>query len=157
MGMGQFQETSAGAIIYTVKNGGILFLLVYSAKNSQWGFPKGHIEKGETEIQAAKREIFEETGISELEFAGNFKCTDSYRTKGVLPHTLGSIITKNVIYYLCRTQSDFVDRNNGEIEKCGWFDFESAQKVLKYNAQKLMLKKAKDFLQGGKDESCIKQ
>jgi 8-oxo-dGTP pyrophosphatase MutT (NUDIX family) len=157
MGMGQFQETSAGAIIYTVKNGDILFLLVYSAKNLQWGFPKGHIEEGETEIQAAKREIFEETGISELEFAGNFKCTDSYKTKGVLPHTLGSIITKNVIYYLCRAQSDFVDRNNGEIEKCGWFDFESATKVLKYSAQKLMLKKAKDFLQGGKNESCIKQ
>ncbi|MDD3066141.1 MAG: NUDIX domain-containing protein [Endomicrobiaceae bacterium] len=155
--MGQFQETSAGAIIYTVKNGDILFLLVYSAKNLQWGFPKGHIEEGETEIQAAKREIFEETGISELEFAGNFKCTDSYKTKGVLPHTLGSIITKNVIYYLCRAQSDFVDRNNGEIEKCGWFDFESATKVLKYSAQKLMLKKAKDFLQGGKNESCIKQ
>jgi glutamine cyclotransferase len=72
----------------------------------------------------------------------------------VLAHTQGSIIIKNVIYYLCYTDSDFVNRNNGEIEKCEWFDFKSATNVLKYNAQKLILKKANDFLQGEKNESC---
>lgn len=155
--MNQKQETSVGAIVYKIKNKKKLFLLVYSAKNLQWSFPKGHIEKDETEIQTAKREIFEETGINELKFIDNFRCTDSYKTKGVLVHTQGSIITKNVIYYLCFTNSDFVNRNNVEIEKCQWFDFESATNVLKYNAQKLMLKKANDFLQGEENESCIRE
>lgn len=150
------QETSVGAIVYKIKNNVKLFLLVYSAKNLQWSFPKGHIEKDETEMQTAKREIFEETGISELKFVDNFRCTDSYKTKGVLEHTQGSIITKNVIYYLCHTNSDFVNRNNAEIEKCQWFDFESATNVLKHNAQKSMLKKANNFLQGEENESCIK-
>ena len=154
--MGKDSEKSVGAVVYKKgEAGGILFLLVYSAKNRQWGFPKGHVEENETEIETAKREIFEETGIRNIEFAGNFRCSDSYKTVGVLPHTKGRIIVKNVIYYLCFTDSAFIDRQNSEIERCRWFLFEEAESVLKYEAQKKILKKANDFLHGGKDESCI--
>ena len=36
--------------------------------NSALLFPKGHVEEGETDEQAARREIEEETGLSSLEF-----------------------------------------------------------------------------------------
>ncbi len=42
------------------------FLLLRN-KRGFWGFPQGHKEKGENEIQTLKREVFEETGIIDLE------------------------------------------------------------------------------------------
>jgi 8-oxo-dGTP pyrophosphatase MutT (NUDIX family) len=42
------------------------FLLLKNRRGF-WGFPQGHKEKGESEIQTLIREVFEETGINELE------------------------------------------------------------------------------------------
>jgi len=39
-------------------------LLVYGRKSQKWGFPKGHMEYGETEKETALRELKEETGIT---------------------------------------------------------------------------------------------
>ena len=38
-------------------------LLVRGKETGIWSFPKGHMERGETSIQCAKRELHEETGI----------------------------------------------------------------------------------------------
>lgn len=42
---------------------GSQFLLVLGRKSDKWGFPKGHMEAGETEEETAIREVQEETGI----------------------------------------------------------------------------------------------
>ncbi|MBQ1287005.1 MAG: NUDIX domain-containing protein, partial [Erysipelotrichaceae bacterium] len=55
-------EISAGAVTYTVQNGKILYLLIKEFHGNN-GFPKGHLEDGETLFQAAVREIREEAGI----------------------------------------------------------------------------------------------
>tara|TARA_Y100000389_G_C17448674_1_gene513252 strand:- start:1078 stop:1536 length:459 start_codon:yes stop_codon:yes gene_type:complete len=39
------------------------YLCVLADENGKWGFPKGHIERGETSINCAIRECYEETGI----------------------------------------------------------------------------------------------
>jgi 8-oxo-dGTP pyrophosphatase MutT (NUDIX family) len=52
------EEKACGTIVE--KDGKIL--LVYSNKGF-WGFPKGHVEEGETETETAVRETFEETGV----------------------------------------------------------------------------------------------
>ena len=53
-------EYSCGAVLYTWRDGVPQYVLVY---DSHYGFPKGHIEPGESKKQTALREIFEETGI----------------------------------------------------------------------------------------------
>ena len=56
-------EYCSGAVLYTEVNGIINYVLVVEM-DGHCGLPKGHIELGETEIQAALREIKEETGIT---------------------------------------------------------------------------------------------
>lgn len=57
-------ETSAGTIPFRVKDGGTEVLLVRPwRERDAWGFPKGHVEKGESFRQAARRETLEETGV----------------------------------------------------------------------------------------------
>jgi len=41
-------------------------VLVVSQHGTSWSLPKGHIEEGEDKITAAKREIYEESGITKL-------------------------------------------------------------------------------------------
>jgi 8-oxo-dGTP pyrophosphatase MutT (NUDIX family) len=57
--------THAGGVVYRVNNGAKEYLLVTASKNrNRWVLPKGHIEAGETEHEAAKREVAEEAGIN---------------------------------------------------------------------------------------------
>lgn len=58
-------ETSAGGIVLrkTAKGWDVL---VVRDMNNKLTFPKGNVEKGENEIEAAKREIFEEVGIADV-------------------------------------------------------------------------------------------
>ena len=56
------KEISAGAVLYTRKQDGILYLLIKDF-HGNYGFPKGHLEEGETLKEAAQREILEEVGI----------------------------------------------------------------------------------------------
>jgi ADP-ribose pyrophosphatase YjhB (NUDIX family) len=42
-------------------------VLVVSQRGKSWSLPKGHIDRGENALEAAKREIYEESGIRDLE------------------------------------------------------------------------------------------
>lgn len=150
------KETSVGAFIYKIEKGEILFLLVFSKRNKEWGFPKGHIESDETELETAKREIEEETGIKNLKFIKNFRCCDTYKIKGTLSYTKNRIIDKNVIYYLATTEEDFKGSVDEEIGQHKWLKCEDCVKYLKYEKQKELIKRAFLFLNGGRNESGIK-
>jgi 8-oxo-dGTP pyrophosphatase MutT (NUDIX family) len=55
----------AGAVVYRRDDNGIRILLVRARRNpSDWIFPKGHIEEGETADAAALREAEEEAGVT---------------------------------------------------------------------------------------------
>jgi|SRR6185312_8493595 len=56
------ETVSAGGIVLNTKGE------VALVKNGPdfWGFPKGHIDPGEDALEAAKREIEEETGLTRL-------------------------------------------------------------------------------------------
>ena len=56
-------EYCSGAVLYTESQESIYYVLVVE-NDGHCGLPKGHIEFGETEAQAALREIKEETGIT---------------------------------------------------------------------------------------------
>ena len=75
-------------------------LLLLKRENGTWVLPKGHPQKNETEIEALKREVKEETGIKELEIIkelGNFR---------YLFRPADTWIDKTVTYYLAKPVDD---------------------------------------------------
>jgi len=57
----QKTQTAGGVVI-----GNNNRILLVSQRNNVWSLPKGHIDPGENELQAAIREIYEESGVKEL-------------------------------------------------------------------------------------------
>jgi 8-oxo-dGTP pyrophosphatase MutT (NUDIX family) len=55
-------------------------ILVTNRSNTSWSLPKGHIDPGESARTAAAREIFEETGVTDLVFVRELGSYDRYRT-----------------------------------------------------------------------------
>ena len=55
---------ASGAVLYTVKNSQIRFLLLKNATHKAWGFAKGCAKKNETLINTAIREVQEETNLA---------------------------------------------------------------------------------------------
>ncbi len=66
---------SAGGIVLNKDN----LVLVVSQNGNSWSLPKGHIDEGENELQAAIREIYEESGINELELIKELGSYERYR------------------------------------------------------------------------------
>ncbi len=62
----KIKRISAGVVILRQENSR-WHALILRAWN-HWDFPKGNVEPGETLIQAALREVQEETGITQLDF-----------------------------------------------------------------------------------------
>lgn len=84
-------EHSAGAIIWRRENNEIQYLLIqsqpYKQFKSAWAFSKGHLEEGETERDAAKREVFEEVGLKP-EFDFDFHESYSYKITSEIEKTV---------------------------------------------------------------------
>lgn len=73
-------ELSCGTVLFTVEAGKILYLLIQAPNDGYCGFPKGHMEAGETEEQTAYRETWEETSVKpEIDTA--FRAETQYTLK----------------------------------------------------------------------------
>ncbi len=84
------KEKSCGAIVYRQRDNWAEVLLIRHKNGGHWAFPKGHVEKQETEEETALREIREETGLS-VKLDTSFRHMVTYSPKpGVL---------KDVVYF----------------------------------------------------------
>jgi len=129
------KEKSAGAVVFTRKDKIKYLLLMRNPK--YWDLPKGNIERGEEEEQAAVREVKEETGLDEIKIIAGFKESEHYfyRLKGEL-------ISKDVVFFLAESKTDKV-KISKEHEDYGWFEFDEAVKKAK---SKVILESADKFL-----------
>ncbi len=131
------QEKSCGAVVFTRENGQILYLLIRN-KNGSWGFPKGHMEAGERELETAAREIWEETGLR-VRFLEGFRMEDQYE----IPKRY---ISKQVVYFLGEYEKQQYTLQEAEISCGGLYAYEEAQKLLQFTGAKQILAEADDFL-----------
>lgn len=142
----QKQHTKNGAG-FKKENGKIFYLLLHCPTGSRtkkdfWDFSKGHIKKTEEDLETAKREVFEETGLEDIKFVEGFKEEIKYFFKAQ-----GKTIFKTVVFYLAETKEKNVKIS---FEHIGfkWLPYEGALEQLTFNNAKEILKKADDFLSG---------
>jgi len=70
------KSKSSGAVVFLLEEGRPLYLLLRAYNN--WDFPKGEIAPSEDPLDAAKREIAEETGLKDLLFFDDYIETPPY-------------------------------------------------------------------------------
>lgn len=128
-------ETSAGFIIY-YENGAEREFLLLLHREGHWAFPKGHIKKNEDILEAAKRELEEETGIKNPELTANeVLLEDRYYME-----KYG--VSKTVYYFIGRSKKKDVVTDGKEIKDYMWCSLEESLKKLTYTESKELLKKA---------------
>lgn len=138
---------SAGAIVFRKGKNEIRYLLIcYGTKEkSWWDFPRGQIEEGETEEEAAKREIFEETGIKDLKFRPDFQESYKYFFRGQKPEDKNELIFKENIIFLAETKEKRI-KLSFEHYDFAWLPYEEALEKLTFKNSKEILKKANQCL-----------
>lgn len=132
-------EKSAGAVIFRREKGKIFYLLLLYGLG-HWGFPKGHIEKGEKLQDTIKREVFEETGIKKIKFINGFKFQIKYFYK-----LKGETRFKIVTFLLAETNQKKV-KLSFEHKDYKWLEYKRALSRLTFKNSKQLLEKAHQFL-----------
>ena len=132
------EERSAGVILFN-KAEGIQFL-VLKYPSGHWDFVKGNIEEGEEEEETVKRELFEETGINNLEIHQGFneKAEYNYYKKNNKVH-------KIVSYYLAETNQKQVKLSFEHLDH-KWSNYEDSMKLITFENSKEILKKGNETI-----------
>jgi bis(5'-nucleosidyl)-tetraphosphatase len=128
------QVYAAGILVYRVTELGIVYLLIrYSA--GHWDFPKGKIEKDESDRDAALRELYEETGIADIQLNPTFFESMSYD----FTEPDGRVAHKFVHFFLGITHQEHV-RLSDEHNSFIWLPYQAAyERVTHETAKKLLL------------------
>lgn len=125
-------ERSAGVLIYRLtRQGPKILVLHYDA--GHWDFPKGKLEAGETDIQAALREVVEETGITQVKIQPDWKETLHY-----MYTREGERISKTVVFFLGLTTQTTV-RLSDEHKAFAWLSPEKAIEQVTFDTAKKIL------------------
>ena len=127
------KEKSCGCII--VKNEKVL--LVYEKNRNFWGFPKGHMEDGENEIETALREVKEEVGIDvEIDIEKRY----------TLNYIIRNEIDKTTVLYIAKPKNENFVLQEDEIENAKWCSYDEALDILTFDNWKEMFRKVVDDL-----------
>ncbi len=135
------REKSCGGILFTRKDGKLMFLLIRSIQGV-YGFPKGHMERGENERETALREIREETGLS-VNLLSGFRETDLY-----VMHRKGrKSAVKLVVYFLGEYHGQEPHPQESEVSGIVLLPYDEAMERLSFDSARELLKKAESYLE----------
>ena len=115
---------SAGAVVFRRTSRGVRLLVLRAYAN--WDFPKGLVERGEGEFDCARREVREETGLTDLDYPFG------EAHKETLPYA-GSKIAR---YYLAETETETIvlpvspELGRPEHDESRWVSFDEAEELL---------------------------
>src|SRR5439155_13156315 len=117
------------------------FLLIRDPYKN-WGFPKGHLKRGEPPAEAARREVAEETGLDDLILHGPIQVIDWYfRFRGKRIH-------KYCHFFLFETRrGECVPQTEEGITDCAWYAPEEARRTISYAIAHAVLEQATAMVQ----------
>ncbi len=133
------QETvrAAGCVVWSKTGKDHRYAIVHRPRYDDWSFAKGKLDPGETELEAALREVLEETGL-EGELGPELE-TVSYTDHKDRP--------KTVHYWMLEhTKGSFVE--NDEVDELRWCSAVEAAELLSYSHDRTLLLEASSILEG---------
>lgn len=132
-------EKSCGAICFTRAGGALRILVICPRHGGHWAFPKGHMERGESEADTAVREVLEETG-AHIRLLPGFREVSTYSpAKGVV---------KDVVFFLAELTGGALRPQPEEVRTVRLLAPDEALSCLAYAADQALLKNALAFLAG---------
>ncbi|MCD7731338.1 MAG: NUDIX domain-containing protein [Oscillospiraceae bacterium] len=129
-------EKTCGAVMFTETSGERRYLLIKN-DSGHIGFPKGHVEYGETEEETAVREVFEETGLK-AELMENFRVPYSYISN--TGHH------KTAVYFLSHYDNTEIHIRQGEISDSWLLPYDKAYEMLNYPQDRAVIEAAENRL-----------
>ena len=104
-----------------------------------WSLPKGHVEEGESPIDAALREVLEETGIRS-EIAGELGVIDFWFQQEKIS------IHKTVHHFLMFATAGTLTPQEGEVDEIAWVAIDQIAKRLTHQDEKQLISRARSLL-----------
>jgi 8-oxo-dGTP pyrophosphatase MutT (NUDIX family) len=140
-GKGQAREFSAGGVVVRGEEVVVIVPTRRAADGSRvLALPKGHVDPGETPIQAAQREVREETGIIAEAVSELGETRYWYRRDG---RTIG----KSVSFFLFSHQGGDTADHDDEVEEVRWIGLQQAVEELSHDAEREMVTLAIAYLE----------
>jgi 8-oxo-dGTP pyrophosphatase MutT (NUDIX family) len=135
------RESSAGGVVFRVPDAGEPLFLLICDSYGKWGFPKGHLERGERAETAAIREVMEETGLRALNLVGSISTIEwFFRLHGDLIH-------KNCQYFLMETRvAETRPQASEGISACRWATVSEANELISYENSRSVLTRAREMV-----------
>ena len=132
------REKSCGAIVYTRDADGINYIMIESLEGF-FGFPKWHMETGESETETAAREIYEEIGLRPR-LITQFRMTDEH----MIP---GKDVMKEIVYFLAEDDGK-TEPQYQKAELLGVYkmSFDEAYGKLKFDRIREILRAADEYI-----------
>jgi len=132
------EQQSAGIITFIKKDHEVIYLVLHYL-SGHWDFAKGKLEPGETMIQAAQRELLEETGLQATLLPG-FEKSLKYVFK-----ERGKLVEKTVTFFVGCTESEAVQLSREHVGYL-WLPYEQAYQKLTYKNAQEILAQAHQFI-----------
>ena len=137
------EQISAGGVAFFFDDSELRIALVSVKPSRRWQLPKGLIDAGETETQAALREVREEAGI-DCEILEKIETVEYWyyateKGKRVRFHKL-------VHFFLLKYIAGDVGNHDHEIAEARWVSIEEAIEILAFKSEKEVVKKAADLI-----------
>jgi len=121
---------SAGGVVLNPKGE----VLVVSQHGNSWSLPKGHLDAGEDALSAARREIYEESGIQSLEFITKLGSYERHRIG--LHGGEDSSETKRITLFLFRTDETKLKPVDPDNPEARWVKKENVAELLTHPKDK---------------------
>ena len=121
---------SAGGVVLNSKGE----VLVVSQKGTSWSLPKGHLEKDEDSLTAAKREILEESGIDKLDLIRELGSYERFRIG--LEGGEDKNFLKEITLFLFKTNQTDLKPTDPENPEARWVKKEEVGKLLTHPKDK---------------------
>ncbi len=135
-GDGETEERAAGVVLFRQDHGVRRYLLLRHRGEEYWAFPKGRVDPGERDEDAAVREVREETGIERVRYLPGVRLESRYEF-----HRNDRSVKKTVIFYVGETSEANVVLSDEHVEAL-WLGYPEAAARLTYGESRRVLQEA---------------